>query len=105
MIKKIFIGIAFFVIIGLVFLLHKSTIKYNVDVIKVDEGWGYDIKQAGEIFIHQPFVPSIQKAMPFPNKRMAKKTAHLVVGKLENGKLPTLTVEEIKNLGIFMEER
>lgn len=105
MIKKIIIGLAFFTVVVLVFVLHRSTSAYKVKIIKVDEGWGYEIRLAGDTYIHQPFVPSIQKTKPFPSKRTARKTAYLVVEKLENGKLPTLTVEEIENLGIFIEER
>lgn len=105
MIKKVLVAFLIVVALVVVISLSKSTSTYKVEIIKVDVGWGYDIKFAGETYIHQPFIPSIQKTMPFSTKREARKTAYLVVEKLENGKLPTLTIDEIMNLGIFIEDR
>ncbi len=102
--KKVVIGVTIILIATAVTLILNKP-AYKVELFKVDNGWGYEIELAGETYIHQPFIPSIQSIKPFPSKKLAKKTAYLVIKKLKHGELPTLTIEDINNLGLLNEDR
>jgi len=63
--------------------------------------FGYDISMEGKMMIHQPSIPGLPGNKGFDTKEQAEKVARLVMGKIEKGEMPpTVTTEELKNLGI-----
>ena len=71
---------------------------YNIDVYKSGQGWGYDILVKNKPYIHQPFMPAVEGRVPFSDKQSARKTGRLVVTKLKNHKIPSVTKEELKSI-------
>jgi len=66
-----------------------------------DDLWAYDILIDGNIYVHQPNIPAIGGNKGFETEQDAQKTAELVVNKIRNNILPpSITPEELKNLGI-----
>lgn len=68
--------------------------------IQTNAGWGYDILVDGKPYIHQEFIPAIVEKRAFKTKEEALLVAHRVIEKISNNQLPTITVEDLKELGI-----
>ncbi len=67
-----------------------------------DNTWGYDITIDGNIYVHQPNKPAVGGDKGFATEADAEKTGELVVSKIKNNILPpSVTPEELKNLGVF----
>ena len=63
-----------------------------------DAGWGYDIIVNGKLFIHQESIPAIPQKKEFPTETEAREVAQLVMRKLKNNKLPTVSCAEINQI-------
>jgi hypothetical protein len=65
-------------------------------------GYGYDIIMDGEVKIHQPIIPVIEGTQGFASEAQAKKTAQLVITKIQNNEFPPqLTLKDLKDLEII----
>ncbi len=71
---------------------------YKIDIFKSGQGWGYDIFNKDKLYIHQPFIPAIEGQVPFRDRQSARKTGKLVVRKLKNHKIPSVTKEELESI-------
>jgi hypothetical protein len=84
---------------------HESSKKvaYNYAIIHSDSiGFGYDIYVNHKLYIHQPHIPALSGERGFKSPEEATKVAELTITKLEKNILPpTVTTEELKQLGIF----
>ena len=86
--------------------LQEDSIKqgdYLIQIIAATKGtYGYDIYKGKKLFIHQPTIPAIPGNNGFATKADAEKVAKLVVEKMKKGEaLPTITVDELKHLGVM----
>jgi hypothetical protein len=79
--------------------------KVKIRTYQVQEGWGYRILLKDKVYIDQPFIPVVQGKVAFPDKRSAHRAAKLVKQKLVNHKLPALTKEDLKKLGLDHPEK
>ncbi|MDP4263486.1 MAG: DUF4907 domain-containing protein [Bacteroidota bacterium] len=61
-------------------------------------GWGYDIWVNDTLFIHQECVPAIEMKKGFAEKQQAEKAAGLVLQKMQQHKLPTLTKFDVEHI-------
>ena len=61
-------------------------------------GWGYDILVNDSLFIHQEYIPVIDGKEGFPTKEQAENTAQLIINKMNNGHLPTVTTFELEKI-------
>jgi hypothetical protein len=80
------------------------TIHYDLRVVKNEQGWGYEIRRNNHPFIYQEYIPAIEGRKAFLDKRSAKKTGRLVLLKLQHNQLPTVTKEELKEIGVIEEK-
>lgn len=65
-------------------------------------GWGYDLYVGGKRTIHQDIIPAVQGNQPFATEEDARKTGALAAKKMmETGDFPTISVDELKTLGII----
>jgi len=72
------------------------------EVIKIDDGWGYEIYKDDTAFIKQELIPAVNGYFLFKNPVDASKTALLVVEKLtQKPGLPTITIDELDSLGVL----
>jgi hypothetical protein len=102
--KRIFYPLLFILIASLLayIIIQNSSEDHGVKVepYKVSDGWGYQIKVNDKVFIDQPFIPVITRNKPFPSRRTASKAGKIVKQKLINRKMPSLTEEDFKMIGI-----
>jgi len=83
---------------------HSSPhVRYDLNVVKHEQGWGYEIRKNHKPFIYQQYIPAIEGNKAFADKRSAKKTGRLVLSKLHHNQLPTISKEELKELGVLGE--
>ncbi len=85
---------------------QKEAVKagnYRIKIIPGgNAGYGYDIYKGKVLVIHQPSVPALPGNDGFATKAAAEKVAGKVVEKMQKGEsLPTLTIEELKQLGVI----
>lgn len=73
----------------------------EVYTFPAQQGFGYSIIVNGKEFIHQDCIPVIQGNKPFTSKQQAIQAGKLVAQKISSKQLPTLTLEELKNIGVI----
>jgi hypothetical protein len=83
-----------------VFFHARTSDTLKIETFRVSGGWGYNIVTRGRVFIYQPFIPGIPGKKPFPDRKSALGAAKMVKSKLEQGKLPSLTPEDILKTGL-----
>jgi hypothetical protein len=74
--------------------------RYDLRVVKHEQGWGYEIRRNNHPYIYQQYIPAIEGRNAFADKRSAKRTGRLVLSKLQHNQLPSVTREELKELGV-----
>jgi hypothetical protein len=72
--------------------------KINYKTFRADSGWGYDVVVNGKLLIHQQYIPVVAQKKEFPTEQQAEEAAQLVVSKLKNNKLPTLSKAEVQQI-------
>lgn len=72
----------------------------ELKTVAVEGGWSYQILIEDKVYIDQEYIPCISGRQRFQSKEDALKTGRLVLTKLRDGKMPTLTIQEIDSLGI-----
>lgn len=75
--------------------------RFNVETIKVENGWGYRIRQDTTPVIEQKIIPGVPGLSGFATEREAAETGNLVKRKLDSGIFPpTISTHELDSLGI-----
>lgn len=75
--------------------------EYQLEALKLEDGWGYKISVQGKPYIVQEIIPAIQGSEKFKDSLSACRIGELVIDKLENKKSPTITVNELIEAGII----
>ena len=75
--------------------------QYSLQVIQLDNGWGYEIITDNKVFILQKYIPVIPGNHLFENKNDAAKVGQLVLYKLQNNLSPTITLEDLNKLKLI----
>ncbi|KAB7529193.1 DUF4907 domain-containing protein [Flagellimonas olearia] len=104
MVLLMFIGAT---IIGLGFLFKKSSeeedkAQFRTEVIKVGNGYGYQIFYGDRLLIQQECIPVLRGNVPFQNPEDATSVAGLVVEKIAERQSPELSLEDIKALDVVI---
>jgi Domain of unknown function (DUF4907) len=87
--------------IWIVTLSHHHTKQQepvSAKVFQGPDGWGYDILVKDTIFIHQEHIPVIAAKKGFEKKQQAEEAAALVLEKIQQNKIPTLTKPDIEHI-------
>lgn len=79
----------------------KDRIYVELRAIRTAKGWGYDILSNGRVYIHQNIVPAItSNGYGFRTKEEALAVGQKVYERVISGKVPMVTAEEVKALGV-----
>ncbi|QCX39222.1 DUF4907 domain-containing protein [Aureibaculum algae] len=108
--KNRFLIISFVILLTtiIVFFINKSNTfepaskSYSIETFKIDDGWGYKILKDDKIFIKQNFIPAVKGNRPFVSEMEAYNTANLVIIRLDQNKLPTITIAELNSIGVTL---
>lgn len=82
-----------------VYLFNPSE-SITTQVFKIENGFGYELIIEKKIIIKQENIPAIDKQMPFCSIEDAQKIADLVKQKILKKVTPTVSLVELKDLGI-----
>lgn len=80
---------------------HAGQVFVELKPVQTDSGWGYEIYVDHKLYIKQKYIPAISGNHAFKSQEDATKAGKLVMTKLEHGKLPTLTQDELKEMNII----
>lgn len=96
--KIIIIGLLFLVVLSLIkfTLPSKNGINYSIKTFKIKNGWGYSIFNGEKIIIRQDIVPSVSKKRHFKNEQDALKCGKIMLNKLQEHKIPSVTIKELQ---------
>lgn len=85
---------------GAIVQQQKDSITWRV-IQRLDNTYGYDIFNNGNLLIHQPAIPGRAGNKGFRTVAEAEKVVLLVVGKIKKGIMPpAVTQQELKELGV-----
>lgn len=101
--KIIVFGLLSLLIIAVLFTLNSfksNKTNFEIEVFNTENGFGYQISHKNKLLIKQKNIPSLQNGQSFCDFIDAKKTAELVVRRLDNRKNPSVTLEDLHNLNI-----
>lgn len=78
---------------------------YKIHITEVAaSAYGYQILQNGKVMIDQKNIPAIQGNVAFSSREDAESVANVVLQKIKNGVFPpTISLEELKELGVLNE--
>lgn len=79
---------------------QKRDKQFELKIIKVGSGYGYQIYNNNKIIINQPNIPAIEYEKPFSDSTQAKKTGELAMRKLRRYKLPSISKSELDSMNI-----
>ncbi len=74
--------------------------EYQLQTIKVNNGWGYTITLGDKTIIKQTIIPVISKEKSFETEKDALKLGTLVLDKLNHDLSPSITKKDIILLAI-----
>ncbi|MDF2934431.1 MAG: hypothetical protein K0R36_3762 [Chryseobacterium sp.] len=77
---------------------HSSNLQ--IKITKQNSGYGYQILKNQKILINQPYIPAIQGDKTFKTETDARKTADLVVSKIDKYYLPKISTHELDSMKI-----
>jgi len=70
------------------------------EIIKVDNGFGYQIFSGDKLLVQQEFIPAVKGYQTFQSEKDAKKVANLVIEKIRQRTSPQISVDELKDLNV-----
>jgi hypothetical protein len=83
-----------------IFNIVSERVNYRAKAIKVEGGWGFQIKHKNKVLINQPFIPGRQGKVPFPDRKSAITTGRLVIERIESHTLPLISPEDLIRMGL-----
>jgi|SRR5450432_3469657 Domain of unknown function (DUF4907) len=64
-------------------------------------GWGYNIIADGKVYIKQEYKPAVPGKQGFKSAAEAMLVGNLVVKKITENQLPTITIRELDSMGLY----
>jgi len=80
---------------------NQDKVFVEPQAIQTSLGWGYDILVDHKPYIHQEIIPAITEKKGFKTKEEALLVARRVIEKMSTNQLPTITLDDLKELGII----
>jgi hypothetical protein len=100
--------VAGILIVAAIFVIYYFRRHENADkvllqtqAIQTNLGWGYNITANGKIYIHQEFIPAIAGKHAFRTREDAIKVGQLVIEKISSNQLPTISIQDLKELNVL----
>jgi hypothetical protein len=75
-------------------------VELKVKTFQSQIGWGYDITANDTSLIHQDLIPGIAGRKGFATKEDAEKIGNLVLEKIKNKKMPTVSLQDLEDFKI-----
>jgi hypothetical protein len=96
---------ALLVCFAVIFFSHHAGREKEVYIyaepFHTDYGWGYNILADGKVHIKQQYMPAVPGRRGFKTEADAMMVGHLVVKKITQNQLPTITIHELDSMGLY----
>jgi hypothetical protein len=86
------------------FSRHSNTdgrVFIYAEPVQTKYGWGYNVLADGKIYVKQEFMPAVPGNVGFKTAADAQLVGNMVVKKITNNILPTITLRELDSLGLY----
>lgn len=103
MTKHIFFLLAYFIAAGFYSCKHlppHDEAYIELRPVETGVGWGYEIYVDNKLYIKQDYIPVINGRHAFKTKEDAMLIGKIAFTKLESGKIPVITADELKQHNI-----
>lgn len=88
--------------IFIVMLSNISSNDYDLETHKVENGWGYNILKKNRVIIKQDIIPGLPVKKPFASEKDAIIVGELMIEKLKNKKIPSISYRELQINGVIL---
>jgi Domain of unknown function (DUF4907) len=79
---------------------HQKVFVY-AEPVQTVYGWGYNIIAGGKVHIKQEYMPAVPGKRGFRSAADAMLIGNLVVEKITESKMPTITLHELDSMGLY----
>ena len=100
--KIIILAVLIIASIFIVKLSNVSANEYDLETFKVESGWGYNILKKNKVIIKQDIIPGIPVKKPFTTEKDAEIVGELMIEKLKNKKIPSISYKELQINGVIL---
>ena len=80
---------------------HDQKVFIYAEPVQTVYGWGYNIVAGDKVHIKQEYMPAISGKHGFKSAADALLVGNLVVKKITENKMPTITIHELDSLGFY----
>src|SRR5258708_34791413 len=79
---------------------HQKVFVY-AEPVQTVYGWGYNIIAGGKVHIKQEYMPAVPGKRGFKSAADAMMIGNLVVKKITESKMPTISLHELDSMGLY----
>jgi hypothetical protein len=86
------------------FSQHKSQsekVFIYAEPVQTVYGWGYNIVAGNKVHIKQEYMPAVPGKLGFKSAADAMQVGNLVVKKITENRMPTITLHELDSMGLY----
>jgi formate/nitrite transporter FocA (FNT family) len=80
---------------------HDKKIFVYAEPVQTVYGWGYNIVADGKVHIKQEYMPAVPGKRGFKSAADAMLVGNLVIEKITENKMPTITLHELDSMGLY----
>lgn len=78
-----------------------SNSNFSLNIIEVEDGWGYEVFKDSTLLIRQKNIPAVQGVKVLISKTQAETLGSFVLSKVKNGQFPpSVSIQELDSLNI-----
>lgn len=81
---------------------REQTLPLYSKVIKLGEGYGYQIFLNDKLLVQQEFIPAVKGKTPFQSEKDAEKVAKRVIAKIHGKTSPEISLQELNQMDIVL---
>ena len=93
--------VSFAVIFFIKYQERNQKVFIYAEPIQTDYGWGYNIIAADKVHIKQEYMPAVPGKRGFKSAADAMLVGNLVVRKITENKMPSITLHELDSMGLY----
>jgi hypothetical protein len=97
----ILLGVSAYAIYFFEYKKKSDYVYVQVRAVQNANGWGYEILTDGKVYIKQDLIPAIPGRRSFETKEQALAVGNKVLDKLEHKQMPTITLNELKEMNVI----
>ena len=82
---------------------HSQKVFIYAEPVQTVYGWGYNIIAADKVYIKQEYMTAVPGKRGFKSAADAMLVGNLVVKKITENKMPTISLHELDSMGLYQD--